>query len=263
MPASGRYSTPIYSAAQITQTSEIQYGTAVDYVGVSTNLLLDLWTPPSDAVTTRPLLVLIHGGAFAGGSRSEYQDVAVEFARKGFVVASVDYRLRPTGGADRVLLGASDGIDDVMESVRWLKAHAATYGIDTTRIATEGNSAGAVIALGVALGDDPTPGGPLAAYTPTVEAAVSTGGTLTPGLSQLTLQADDPAINMYNYENDPTDVGTADDAFKTCAAVRASGNTCDFTELPGEGHTTDLSSTGPYWTTDIGPFLWQHLQLAP
>ena len=263
LPATGRYQTPVYTDAQITHVGGLQYGTAVDYLGVNTNLLLDLWTPPTaGGPSVRPLIILVHGGAFAGGSRSEYANVAVQFAIRGWVVASIDYRLRPTGDANRVLLGARDAIDDGLESVRWLKAHAADYAVDTTRIAADGNSAGGAIALGMALVPDPTPGGPLGSIDPSIDAAMSTGANLTAAVGLVPFTADQAAILMVNYETDSTAAGgNADYSFETCQAVRDAGNTCDFVEIPGEGHTTDINMSGPYWTDHTGPFLFQQLRL--
>jgi hypothetical protein len=263
LPPTGRYQTPVYTDDQINHLAGLQYGTAVDYLGVNTNLLLDLWTPPTTGgPAVRPLMVLIHGGAFAGGSRSEYANVAVQFATRGWVVASIDYRLRPTGDANRVLLGARDAIDDGLEAVRWLKAHAADYAIDTTRIAADGNSAGGAIALGMALVPDPTPGGPLGSIDPSIEAAMSTGANLTAAIGLVPFTADQAAILMVNYETDSTaGGGNGDYSFRTCQVVRDVGNTCDFVEIPGEGHTTDINMTGPYWTDHTGPFLFQQLRL--
>ena len=189
MPATGRYSSPVYSSSQITVRRALQYGTAPTYLGVVQPLLLDVWTPPAGS-GPRPLVVLVHGGGFQGGTRDQWDGGAMDFATRGYVVASISYRLRPA--SQPLLPKAADAIDDGMESIRWLKANAATYGIDTTRIAMMGTSAGGVVALGVALADDPTPGGPLAAVSPRIDAAVSTGAHLTPGLSTLTLGPDEP-----------------------------------------------------------------------
>ena len=93
----------------------------------------------------------------------------------------------------RWLLAARNAIDDGMESVRWLRSKAATYGFDDTRIAALGSSAGGAIALGIGATDDPTPTGPVAAWSPKIRAAVSTGAHLTPGLDLglFTLEATD------------------------------------------------------------------------
>ena len=118
-----------------------------------------------------------------------------------------------------------------------------------------------MIALGLALAEDLTPPGPLAAYSPTIDAAISTGGHLTPGLAVIPLTADDSPVMMFNHEQDPS-AGPAEYAFETCAAVRAAGSTCDFRVQPGSGHTSYIYGGTSFWPVDTGPFLWQHLRLA-
>lgn len=264
MPADGLYSSIQYTAEGLTVIRDVVYGKAVDSQGVTQDLLLDLYLPPAGGPAARPTTITIHGGGFVGGSRADTNGVSKEYALRGFVSASIEYRLdkRPggTAGAGQ-LQAAMNGIDDGMEAVRWLKAHAAEYRIDTTRMAAIGYSAGGAIALGMALGDDLTPGGPLAAYSPTIAAATSTGAHLTPGLSYLKLRADQAAVQMFSYEDDETGFTSAY-AFQTCAAVRKAGNTCDFVLQKGSGHTAWLTPGAPFWTTEQGPFLWTQLRLG-
>jgi dienelactone hydrolase len=262
MPASGRYSTTQHTAAQLVTTNGLQYGTAVTYQGTTIPLLLDLYQPPAGPVAARPTIVLIHGGSFSGGSRTDLASAAREYARRGFVVASIDYRLQPNSTPTEQLQAATNAIDDATESVRWLKANAATYGIDTTRIGLVGSSAGGAIALGVGNWSDPTPGGPLAAFDPAVAAAVSTGAHLTPGLALIDFDEDDAPALMFHYETDTVTGNTDEYAFETCAAIRGAGNTCDFRVQAGSGHTVSISAGGGNWVPTIGPFLWTHLRLA-
>jgi len=264
MPASGRYVTPVHPAAQVQVLSGLRYGQAVNHQGVLVDLVLDLYVPPVGPVAERPLIVMVHGGGFSGGTRANLATTAREYARRGFVAASIDYRLRPNETLEEQLVAASAAIDDAMESVRWLKSQAATYGIDTDRIALLGTSAGGAIALGVAVAEDPTPGGPLAAFSPRIAAGVSTGAHLTPGLSIIDLQPTDSPVMMFHYDQDTSRFRAPwDYAYRTCAAIHAAGNICDSIRLPGEGHTVSLSPTGPWYQPEIGPFLWHHLGLDP
>jgi predicted esterase len=92
--------------------------------------------------------------------------VAKAYAQLGYVTASISYRLDPgnhclqvqagqyTGNqlaterarCETAILGARD---DAAMAITWLRAHAATYGIDTTRVAVGGSSAGAITAIHV------------------------------------------------------------------------------------------------------------------
>jgi acetyl esterase/lipase len=159
-----RYRTAIFPAA--TKTT-VTYGTAADLItDQPVTLLLDLYRPTGDAATSRPLLVWIHGGAFLNGNRTQMASEATAYARLGYVTASIDYRLDTgnhclevqaglyTGAVliaerarcERAILGARD---DAAMAISWLRANAATYGIDPTRVAVGGSSAGAITAIHV------------------------------------------------------------------------------------------------------------------
>ena len=212
-------------------------------------------------------MLLFHGGGFVGGNRTYMNPEAVSFAQRGYVAATVSYRLSTSALMSQpggLFAAAGNGIDDGMEAARWLKANAATYRIATDKIATMGASAGGVIALGMALVDDPTPGGPLAAQSPKIAASVSTGAYLTPaiGTSMISFEPTDAPIMMLHFENDTTTGSTDEYAFETCAAARAGGSTCDFVVNPGSGHTAWVQPGGSYWDPKIGPFLYTQLHLG-
>ncbi|WP_422926917.1 alpha/beta hydrolase fold domain-containing protein [Singulisphaera sp. PoT] len=106
-------------------------------------LRLDLYSPEGTAPSRGwPLIVAIHGGGWRGGSKVDLEGMSSRFAQSGFVVASVDYRLsRPSYSS------WPDNLDDVRESVRWLRRHAGEYKIDPGRVVAFGSSAGGHLAL--------------------------------------------------------------------------------------------------------------------
>jgi hypothetical protein len=263
MPASGRFSTTVYTDAQIQAVTGLRYGTALNSQGQTVDLLLDLHLPPDDVAAARPVAVGIHGGGFTGGSRTQMTSLARAYAQRGYVGATISYRLRPDATTlPEIMAAATDGIDDGMEAVRWLKANAATYHLDAGRIALLGSSAGGVVAMGAAVAEDQTPGGPLASVDPQPAAAVSTGVSLTAGLDQIVMDPADAPFLQFSYEQDtavlrePWYV-----AYQGCQAAHAGGTICDFVKLPGSGHTISLAPSGTRWTGTIGPFLWHHLDL--
>ena len=99
-------------------------------------LCLDLYLP--DGVTRPPLVVFIHGGGWQAGARKPCR--LAWLVEHGYAVASVDYRL-----SSRALFPAQ--LHDCKGAVRWLRAHAAEYGYDATRLAVGGTSAGGHLAL--------------------------------------------------------------------------------------------------------------------
>src|SRR6185312_17359525 len=85
MPSGGLYSSQMYPLGQGLHQVGITYGNAIDYSGTSIPLLLDLFVPPDTAPGPRPAVVIIHGGAFAGGSRSDYVGLAQNWQDRGYV----------------------------------------------------------------------------------------------------------------------------------------------------------------------------------
>lgn len=95
-----------------------------------------------------PCVVWIHGGGWSGGSSLPVPALALRLVtEEDIAVASVDYRLTSEAGqygGEPVIFPAQ--IHDVKGAVRWLKAHAATYGLDPDRFGAWGSSAGGHLA---------------------------------------------------------------------------------------------------------------------
>lgn len=267
IPETGLYSSQQHTDTQLTTLTDLQYGTAEDVTGQMVSLRLDLYLPPAAAPRPLPLVILVHGGSFTTGNKSQMATAARTYARRGFAAASIGYRLDPQAGSSqaRWLAAALDAIDDGMESVRWLRANAGTYGIDDTRIAMLGSSAGGGIAQGVAVHDDPTPGGPLAGVSPEIHAAVSTGAEIGIGLDLgfIQIQPTDAPILLFHYDTDTVTGATFADAQAACDAITAGGATCRTSRNEGTGHTISLSAGTTQWTDPMGPFVWNHLRLHP
>jgi acetyl esterase/lipase len=104
---------------------------------------LDLYLPKEGR--NLPLIINIHGGAFRMGSKED--GVPLDYLAGGYAVASIDYRL----SQDAVWPAQ---IEDCKAAVRWLRAHASAYGLDPSRFAAWGASAGGHLAamLGTAGG---------------------------------------------------------------------------------------------------------------
>jgi acetyl esterase/lipase len=92
-----------------------------------------------------PCVVMIHGGGWDSGDRSQLPEVNHHLARRGYAVAAVSYRLAP----GTVWPGQAD---DVSAAIAYLKANATELGIDPTRLVLMGRSAGGQLATAVAYG---------------------------------------------------------------------------------------------------------------
>ena len=108
-------------------------------------LRLDLYLAPNGTNTAHPLVIFVHGGGWQGGHTrhsgafADWPDVLASLAAKGYVVASVEYRL---SGEARF----PAAIQDVKSAIRWLRSHSSEYGIDPARAVIWGGSAGGQLA---------------------------------------------------------------------------------------------------------------------
>ena len=115
-------------------------------------LEMDVYQPVTNDTLSRPLLMLIHGGAFFNGFKQtpSYTQWSNYFASLGYVVVSIDYRLGfgPTKeGVDRAGYKA---VQDAHAAMRYLVHYADRYKIDTSRLFVGGSSAGGITALNLA-----------------------------------------------------------------------------------------------------------------
>ena len=92
-----------------------------------------------------PCLIYIHGGGWVICNLDTHDGVCRRLAQAGgFLVASIDYRLAPEHKFPA-------GLEDCLAAVRWLAAHGGAFGIDSSRLAIGGDSAGANLALATLL----------------------------------------------------------------------------------------------------------------
>jgi dienelactone hydrolase len=158
-PANGpvRYVDDVFTG--VTVTSNISWGAAPNRAGTSVPLALDLYEPAGDTVSRRPALVVAHSGGFKIGSKTNAVsvDLANRFARKGYVVISIDYRklalvdcgtlgglINDSSGCRYATMAATS---DGQAAVRWLRANADAHRVDPARIAMMGDSAGALMSI--------------------------------------------------------------------------------------------------------------------
>src|SRR5262245_10990819 len=132
------------SAAEIVFEQGIEYSSSDDQ-----HLQLNL-ARPKEASGKLPAVLCIHGGGFRAGKRERWDQLCQQLAERGYVAATVTYRLAP-----KYQFPAA--VHDVKAAVRWLRANAGKYQIDPARIGVVGDSAGGHLAqyLGVT-GDVPS-----------------------------------------------------------------------------------------------------------
>lgn len=167
-----------------TVQSDLIYGADTNYLGLIDTLELDLYKPLGNVDPQRPLLVLAHGGTWLAGCKHDPQGVvptAIEFVQRGYVVASINYRLgwhkaefvsgnvagygvSPWPSSSRALypLDSAElkraifrGQQDMKAAVRFLKARAAIDSVCIEKVFVGGESAGGFVALAAAFLDRP------------------------------------------------------------------------------------------------------------
>jgi len=116
------------------------------------DLKLDVYYPKTDLFKNRPLVMLIHGGAFYIGSKESACEVALatSLAKRGYLVASIDYRLGFKLTPADIELSAYRAIQDANAALRFLAHNAKGLGIDPNQVYIGGTSAGAVASLNTA-----------------------------------------------------------------------------------------------------------------
>ena len=107
--------------------------------------LLDIYRPRNAEPGTKlPVVLYIHGGAFRILSKETHWVFGLMFARHGYVVASINYRLAPASQFPAA-------IQDASAAWQWVVKHIAEYGGDPTRIVVAGESAGGNLSTGLAI----------------------------------------------------------------------------------------------------------------
>lgn len=150
--STGRFASDVYP--DVTVTSNIIYGSNLNFNGSTKTLKLDFYEPTSDTMQFRPLIVWVHSGSFLGGTKTDQDvvDLSTSFAKKGYVCASIDYRTGffPIDSVNSVK-AVLRAVHDLKAAVRFFYKDRADevnqYKIDTNNIFIGGTSAGAITAL--------------------------------------------------------------------------------------------------------------------
>jgi acetyl esterase/lipase len=146
-----------FDSTEITKGGNIQYGTAKDRLGNPVTLLMDLYYPhlTVDKSPKRPFIMMFHGGAFQAGDKrqGDIVDVCFELAKRGFVCASVGYRLGNDNSEYDDYRARYRAIQDGHAAMRYIVNNATAVRIDTSWIFVGGQSAGSVLAQGMVYAD--------------------------------------------------------------------------------------------------------------
>jgi hypothetical protein len=120
------------------------------------DLKMDIYQPKGDTLKERPLIMLIHGGAFYVGNRQSpgEKELGAYFAKRGYVVASIDYRLGFLFNSTDIERSGYRAVQDAHAALRYLSSKAKELRIDPNQVYVAGTSAGAIASLNVAFMDN-------------------------------------------------------------------------------------------------------------
>lgn len=143
-----------YITDKVNIISNVEYGTAKNYKGEEESLQLDIYTPGhnQDAQDQqypekdRAAIVFLHGGGLTKGDKADdglLTGLSKEYAKMGYVVFNVNYRLSESGNKEAL----KDAMYDVTSAVNFIQGRSDEYGFDKNTIFLSGYSSGAVISV--------------------------------------------------------------------------------------------------------------------
>ena len=255
---------PAGETGRVTIEEGVVFGT-----GGGRDLKCDIYTPPGGAKDA-PGVLLIHGGGWMQGDRTQLRGHGILLGRAGFVCVACEYRL---SGEARW----PAQIHDVKAALRWMRANAARLGIDPDRIAVSGNSAGAHLSLIVAgtpnmpefegeggnAGVDTTVAASIAIYAPVhllpespLDSAV--GALMGPGASREAYAAASP-ISHVSAKFPPTllihgnkdELVAEEESLSMYRALRKAGVSTEIHVYADQPHAFDASPIFGRQTTQI------------
>ena len=117
---------------------DVVYATLKDTPYGDRNLRVDVFTPEKEGLY--PALIMVHGGGWRAGNKSLQVPMAEQIAASGYVTVTVEYQLSMEAKYPAAVY-------NIKAAIRWMRANADTYNIDTTKIAISGCSAGGQLAM--------------------------------------------------------------------------------------------------------------------
>jgi acetyl esterase/lipase len=260
----GRYVKIVFSPEQIETTANIVYGSAPDLVsGQPVTLKLDVYKPRTSddpMPSGRAAIVWLYGGGFKTGSKAAVAGVAKEYAQRGYVTVTPNYRLDPDNDCQAIQHGSGGdptrcrnaiiaAQHDAQASVRWIRAHADDLGVNPDKIAAGGFSAGAVTAVNLAYRSDDfgTSGNP--GYDSRVQGAVAASGC---EYEPASIGAGDAPVNIIASHGDNAVLYSCVDT--TVTTARNAGLVAELHDYPGTLHAKKLyeankAQTDSEWTS--------------
>ena len=271
------YASPEFSTIKITR--DIPYKLTANKTmdpGVTSpvTLLLNLYEPTENTNTDKPVLIFVYGGGMCVGDRLQQEQSAIEFAKYGYVTATIDYRMRydlcgiSDGSVDEAdipayyaqfILSMKDVTADILDAKSFLASQASSYGISSSKFGIVGWSVGGTTSEAILLDNFDNQRSGIGGIVTTSGFFPVDPASLNPtaNLGTLSSQRPLPPVLTISYDVDEGFRGVDADAGRDCAYISSLGASCTYIELPGQGHPLEAYDH----TNSIIPFLKNSLGL--
>lgn len=144
---------------------DVLYGIDTLFNGGADSLRMNIFKPLGDGQTERPLLIALHGGAWIGGHRNDMDSLCYGYAQRGYVAATISYRMgfygpwpfQPPYANDpaEVIRACYRAVQDLNGAIRFLKGRGLQDSSSAEQVFLLGGSAGAITAVHSAYVNDP------------------------------------------------------------------------------------------------------------
>jgi acetyl esterase/lipase len=220
-----------------------------------TELKLWLFPPATKATKPLPCIVFFFGGGWSGGTPAQFEPQSRHLAARGMIAMVADYRVKSRQNAL-----PADCVSDAKACVRWIRANATRLGVDPTRIAVGGGSAGGHLAAAVATlpGLDTATDDKAVSCRPDALVLFNPGTVMAP-FPGLELKGFGAGLDKAKFGCEPTEIspihhvrkglpptiifhGKADTTVpfatveKFTEAMKSAGNRCELVGFEGQGH---------------------------
>lgn len=219
-----RFLHPVFDSVIV--VSDVIYGNNITIKGEYIDLKMDIYEPFMDTLSLRPVVFIVHGGGFTSGSKSGFRNMKLSknYARRGYIAVSIDYRLYDLDHApDSFLLKDAivRGMSDLKAAMRYMiedNSVGNAYKVDTNNFFLYGVSSGAIIANTAAYLDElneadeqlkeliiqhggmPGNSNPNVQYDPEIKAVINSSGGL---FNYYWMDEDDPSLLSIHCALDP------------------------------------------------------------
>ncbi len=270
------YVSPTFNTIKITRDIPYKYTankTMDPDVTTPVTLLMNLYEPADNTNADRPVIIFVYGGGMCVGDRLQQEQSAIEFAKYGYVTATIDYRMRydlcgiSDGSVDeedipayyaQFILSIKDVVADILDARTFLANNASSYRVNPSKVGVVGWSVGGTTSEAILLENFDNQrsgvGGivTLSGFFPVDPASTNPGANL----GRLSSLRPLPPVLAISYDVDEGFRGVDADAGRDCQYVRDQGASCTYVELPGQGHPMEaydhVNSIIPFLKNSLG-----------